>query len=65
MSTVDPAFARADFDHGSPCGRYSGYSTAIFHRVDQKWQPVLEAVGYPCPVARIPPAVQRELGVCP
>jgi hypothetical protein len=65
ISTIDPAFARADFDHGSPCGRYTGYSTAIFHRVDHEWEPALEAVSYPCPVARIPHAVQRELGVCP
>ena len=65
ISTIDPSFARADFDHRSPCGRYAGYSTAIFRRVDQEWQPVLEAVSYPCPVGRIPPAVQRELGVCP
>jgi hypothetical protein len=65
ISAIDRVFARADFDHASQCGRYTGYSTAIFHRVNQGWEPVLEAVSYPCPVARIPPAVQKELGVCP
>lgn len=65
FSTLDRAFARADFDHASQCGRYTGYSTAIFQRRNQEWRPVLEALGYRCPVARIPPGVQRELGVCP
>jgi hypothetical protein len=65
LSAIDRAFARADFDHASQCGRYTGYPTAIFHRIDREWQPVLEAVSYPCPVAGIPPGVQKELGVCP
>src|SRR5205823_2028002 len=61
----DHAFARADFNHGNPCGRYAGDPTAIFHMVDGAWRPVLEAVWYQCPAAGIPAAVQRELGVCP
>jgi hypothetical protein len=60
----DPTFARADFNHGTLCGRYDGYVTAIFHRVDGAWRPVLEANGYSCPVASIPPRVQTELDVC-
>jgi hypothetical protein len=65
ISSIDPAFARADFNHASPCGRYAGYPTAIFHRVGREWRPLLEAVSYPCPAQRIPPAIQTELGVCP
>jgi hypothetical protein len=64
IAASDSAFARADFNHGSPCGRY-GDPTAIFHVVDGAWRPVLEAVTYPCPAVGIPAAVQRELGVCP
>ena len=64
-ASSDHAFARADFNRGTPCGRYAGDSTAIFHVVDGAWRPVLEAVWYPCPSAGIPAAVQRELGVCP
>lgn len=64
ISAIDPAFARADFNHTSPCGRYAGYPTAIFHLVDRAWRPVLEAVSYPCPATGIPPVVQKELGVC-
>jgi hypothetical protein len=65
IASSDHAFARADFNHGSPCGRYAGDPTAIFHVVDGAWRPVLEAVSYPCPAVGIPPAVQRELEVCP
>jgi hypothetical protein len=65
IASSDHAFARADFDHGSPCGRYTGDPTAIFHVVDGAWRPVLEAVTYPCPAEGIPAAVQRELEVCP
>jgi hypothetical protein len=61
----DQRYARADFNHVSPCGRFTGYSTAIFLRVMGAWRPVLEAVGYVCPVASLPVHVQAELGVCP
>ena len=65
IATSDHAFARADFNHGSLCGRYTGDPTAIFHVVEGGWRPVLEAVDYPCPAVGIPAAVQRELDVCP
>jgi hypothetical protein len=65
IASSDHAFARADFNHASPCGQYAGYPTAIFHVVRGSWRPVLEAVSYPCPATGIPPAVQRELSVCP
>lgn len=65
IASTDHAFARADFNHAAPCGQYAGYPTAIFHVVHDGWRPVLEAVSYPCPATGIPPAVQRELGVCP
>jgi hypothetical protein len=60
----DQAYARADFNHLRPCGRFTGYSTAIFHRVMGAWRPVLDAAGYVCPVASLPVDVQTELGVC-
>lgn len=65
ISAIDRAFARADFNHGSLCGQYAGDATAIFHRVDRVWRPVLDAVSYQCPLATVPPAVQSELGICP
>lgn len=65
IASSDHAFARADFNHGSACGRYAGDPTAIFHVVQGAWRPVLEAVTYPCPAVGIPFAVQRELDVCP
>lgn len=65
IASSDHAFARADFNHASPCGQYAGYPTAIFHVVRGGWRPVLEAVSYPCPATGIPPAVQRELSICP
>lgn len=65
IAQTNHAYARADFDHRSPCGRYDGYVTAIFYRVDGAWLPVLDATSYSCPVATLPTAVQTELGVCP
>ncbi len=62
---IGQRYARADFNHMSPCGRFTGYSTAIFRRVMGAWRPVLRAVGYVCPVASLPVDVQTELGVCP
>jgi hypothetical protein len=59
-----PTFARADFNHASPCGRYTGYPTAIFRYASGAWRGVLEAVSYQCPVASLPVAVQRALAVC-
>jgi hypothetical protein len=64
ISANDPTFARADFDRNSHCGRYDGYATAIFHRVNGEWRPVLDAIGYSCPVASLPSRVQVDLGVC-
>jgi hypothetical protein len=61
---TDEAYARADFNHLRPCGRFTGYSTAIFHRVMGAWRSVLDAAGYVCPVASLPVNVQTELGVC-
>ena len=58
------SYARADFNHGSACGRFTGYSTAIFHRAMGAWRRALDAVSYTCPVATIPVAVQTKLGVC-
>ena len=65
IAQTNHAYARADFDHRSPCGRYDGYATAVFHRVDGSWRPVIDALGYSCPVADVPRPVQAELGVCP
>jgi hypothetical protein len=61
---TDHSYARADFNHASPCGRFVGFSTAIFHRATGRWHRVLEAVSYTCPVASMPIAVQTRLGVC-
>lgn len=65
ISRENSAYARADFNHAVPCGRYDGSATAIFLRLDGSWRPAVDAVAYPCPVACIPRPVQAELGVCP
>ena len=65
IAPTDHAYARADFDHGSPCGRYDGYVTAIFYRTAGAWLPVLDTSSYSCPIGTLPTAVQKELGVCP
>jgi hypothetical protein len=61
---ADPTYARADFNHGRACGRYTGYPTAIFHYRSGMWRPVLDAVAYACPADSLPTVVQTELGVC-
>ena len=60
----NPTYARADFNRASPCGRYDGMATAIFHRADGMWRPALVAAEYSCPVRSLPRAVQVQLGVC-
>jgi hypothetical protein len=65
ISTRNPAYARADFDRGTQCGRFHLYVTAIFRRVDGAWRRALISVGYSCPVASLPKAVQAQLAVCP
>lgn len=65
ISAINRAFARADFNHASLCGRFAGDPTAIFYRSGGAWRPVLDAVGYRCPVGTIPGVVQRALAVCP
>jgi hypothetical protein len=65
ISASDPAYARAELDRASPCWRYGGYVTAIFHRTDGAWRLVLDVGSYPCPVRSLPAVVQAQLGVCP
>jgi hypothetical protein len=47
ISASDPAFARAEFDHHRSCGYASGFATALFHRFDGEWHPVLYSVTSP------------------
>ena len=63
-SSSNTAYARADFDRRSACGRYDWSLVAIFHRAGGLWRPVLETSNYRCPVASLPAAVQRQLSVC-
>jgi hypothetical protein len=65
ISTANPGFARADFAQQQSCGYDIGFPIAVFHRISGEWHPVLYAAGYRCPVASIPPAVQRQLSLCP
>lgn len=65
IAPADPSYARADYNRVSACGRYDGTVTAIFHRVDGEWRPVLDATGYSCPIASLSRAVASELDVCP
>jgi hypothetical protein len=64
IATLDPRFARADFDKSVPCGRFTGYATAIFRRTGGMWVAVIEAINYACPVRTLPAQVEEELGVC-
>lgn len=61
---TDRTYARADFNHLTPCGRYTGYPTAIFHYHQGRWRTVLDVIAYTCPVDWLPPGVQTGLGVC-
>ncbi len=65
IASANRAYARADYNRVSACGRYDGTVTAIFHRVGGEWRPVLDATGYSCPVASLSRAVATELDVCP
>jgi hypothetical protein len=64
IPSIHDLYARADFNHATRCGRYTGDPTAIFRYLAGSWQPVLDAVEYQCPVSELPRAVQTTLGVC-
>jgi hypothetical protein len=65
ISTSNPGFARADSAQQESCGYDIGFPIAVFHRISGEWHPVLYAARYRCPMASIPPAVQRQLSLCP
>ena len=62
--STDHTYARADFNHLTPCGRYTGYPTAIFHYHLGRWRSVLDVIAYVCPVDWLPAEVQTGLNVC-
>jgi hypothetical protein len=59
-----PSYARADFNHGRPCGMYGGDTTTLLHRVDGAWHVILDAAAYSCPLTAVPLQVQSALGIC-
>jgi hypothetical protein len=65
IASGNRSYARADYNRVSACGRYDGTVTAVFHRVNGEWRPVLDATGYSCPIASMTRAVAAELDVCP
>ncbi len=65
ISTVNPAFARADFDPRGTCGYEIPFPIALFRRFDGEWHPVLYMVSRACPMPSIPAPVQRQLSLCP
>lgn len=65
IDSSNRAYARADFDRSSVCGRYHGYTTAIFHRRDGRWRIAFDTPNYLCPVDSLPKAVQVQLDVYP
>jgi hypothetical protein len=65
ISALNPAFARADFQHPRSCGYPVEFPSALFHRFGGEWHPVLYTVSYPCPVPSIPTLVQSQLSLCP
>jgi hypothetical protein len=64
ISAANPSYARADFNRATPCGRYTGYAIAVFHRARGVWRTVLKATEYECPVTGLPIAVQVDLDIC-
>ena len=65
ISAANSAFARADFDRPRSCAYDVAFPTALFHRFDGEWHPVLYTVSYSCPVPSIPALVQSQLSLCP
>jgi hypothetical protein len=51
IAPADPSYARVVYNRVGPCGRHNGTISAMYHRADGEWLPVLNAKGYACPVA--------------
>jgi hypothetical protein len=48
------------------CSRYAFNGVNVLERTaGGRWRVLFEGSSYPCPVARVPRAVQHDLGVCP
>ena len=65
IAPADPSYARVVYNRVSACRRNDGTITAIYHRVDGDWRPVLDAKAYACPIASRSRALASEPGVCP
>jgi hypothetical protein len=61
----DPSYARVVYNRVGVCGRNNGTITAIYHRADGEWLPVLDAKAYACPGRVRSQGVASELDVCP
>lgn len=53
------------FRHTTRCERWGFDGTNVIARAGARWRVLFEGSSYRCPVAHIPGAVQRDLGVCP
>jgi hypothetical protein len=51
IAPANPSYARVVYNRVGVCGRHNGTITAIYHRADGEWLPVLDAKGYACLVA--------------
>lgn len=63
ISTVDSAWARAEYSAQGHCLKYTANGIAILHRTRARWHPVFEGSEISCPILRVPAKVVTDLRV--
>lgn len=65
LAASNHRYADVRFRHTTHCQRWGFDGTNVIGRAGGRWKVLFEGSSYRCPVARVPRAVQRDLGVCP
>ena len=66
LAASDHNYADVRFRMTSACQRWGFNGMNVLRRgAAGRWTVLFEGSSYKCPVARVPRAVQRDLGVCP
>lgn len=66
LAAANQKYADVRFNVRKQCSRWAFNGVNVLERVNAtRWRILFEGSAYKCPVAHIPAAVQRDLGVCP
>jgi hypothetical protein len=66
LAAANQSYADVRFNVRKQCSKWAFNGVNVLERVNAtRWRILFEGSSYKCPVAHVPAAVQRDLGVCP